>query len=169
MAALPSSESNATGTALLAILVLALAGQLAWWTWRFVAPDRRVEAAGERDSGIDLDAVARLLGASRASVAIGPSVHLKGGIGPPPGPGAANNDFSFARKDLDTALRDPGQLGYLGQIGVAPGGGVRLDAAPPGSLAAKLGLQPGDVIRRVNGQSISSPGDLARLYQQFAT
>ena len=27
-----------------------------------------------------------------------------------------------------------------------PGGGVRLEAAPSGSLAQKLGLQPGDII-----------------------
>jgi general secretion pathway protein C len=79
------------------------------------------------------------------------------------------NDFSFTRRDLDQALRDPSQLNYLGQIGMPPGGGVRLDAAPPGSLASKLGLQSGDVIRKVNGQSIGSSGDLARLYQQFAT
>ncbi len=77
--------------------------------------------------------------------------------------------FAFSRKDLDDALKDPGQLGYLGRIGMPPGGGVRLDEAPPGSLAARLGLQPGDVIRKVNGQAVASTGDLARLYQQFAT
>ena len=75
--------------------------------------------------------------------------------------------YTFSRKELDDALRDPNQLGYLGQIGVPPGGGVRMDQAPPGSLAAKLGLQPGDVIKRVNAQAIASTGDLARLYTQF--
>ena len=79
------------------------------------------------------------------------------------------NRYSLSRKELDEALRDPSQLEYLGQIGMPPGGGVRLDAAPAGSLAAKLGLQPGDVIKKVNGQPVASPGDLARLYQQFAT
>lgn len=79
------------------------------------------------------------------------------------------NSFSLSRKELDDALRDPNQLNYLGQIGVPPGGGVRMEAAPAGSLAQKLGLQPGDIIKRVNGQSVASPGDLARLYQQFAT
>lgn len=79
------------------------------------------------------------------------------------------NRYSLSRHELDEALRDPSQLEYLGQIGMPPGGGVRLDAAPAGSLAAKLGLQPGDVIRKVNGQTVASPGDLARLYQQFAT
>jgi S1-C subfamily serine protease len=79
------------------------------------------------------------------------------------------NNFSLSRKELDDALRDPNQLGYLGQIGMPPNGGVRMDAAPNGSLAQKLGLQPGDIIKKVNGQSVASPGDLARLYQQFAT
>lgn len=82
---------------------------------------------------------------------------------------SGQTSFNFSRKELDEALRDPNQLNYLGQIGVPPGGGVRMEAAPPGSLAQKLGLQPGDIIKRVNGQSVASPGDLARLYQQFAT
>ncbi|MEP7069363.1 MAG: type II secretion system protein N [Usitatibacter sp.] len=79
------------------------------------------------------------------------------------------NNYSISRKELDDALRDPNQLGYLGQIGVPPGGGVRMEAAPNGSLSQKLGLQPGDVIKKVNGQNVASPGDLARLYTQFAT
>lgn len=79
------------------------------------------------------------------------------------------NAFSFSRKDLENALKDPGQLAFLGRIGMPQGGGVRLDEAPPGSLAARLGLQPGDVIKKVNGQAVASAGDLARLHQQFAT
>ncbi len=79
------------------------------------------------------------------------------------------NSFTISRKELDDALRDPNQLSYLGQIGMPQGGGVRMEAAPGGSLAQKLGLQPGDIIRKVNGQNVASPGDLARLYTQFAT
>lgn len=79
------------------------------------------------------------------------------------------NNYSLSRRELDDALRDPNQLGYLGQIGMPPGGGVRMESAPSGSLANKLGLQPGDVIRKVNGQNVASTGDLARLYTQFAT
>jgi general secretion pathway protein C len=77
------------------------------------------------------------------------------------------NNYSLSRKELDEALRDPGQLNHLGMIGVPPKGGVRMDQAPPGSLAQKLGLQPGDVIKKVNGQTVASAGDLARLYTQF--
>jgi general secretion pathway protein C len=79
------------------------------------------------------------------------------------------NSFSLSRKELDDALRDPSQLNYLGQIGMPQGGGVRMEQAPAGSLAQKLGLQPGDVIRKLNGQAVASTGDLARLYTQFAT
>jgi len=82
---------------------------------------------------------------------------------------SGSNNYTLSRKELDDALRDPNQLSYLGQIAVPPGGGVRMDAAPSGSLAQKLGLQPGDIIKKVNGQNVASTGDLARLYQQFAT
>jgi general secretion pathway protein C len=77
------------------------------------------------------------------------------------------NSFNLSRKELDDALRDPNQLNYLGALGTPAGGGVRMEQAPPGSLAQKLGLQPGDVIRKVNGQPIASQGDLARIYTQF--
>jgi general secretion pathway protein C len=80
-----------------------------------------------------------------------------------------SNNYSLSRKELDEALRDPGQLNFLGQIGTPPKGGVRMELAPPGSLAQKLGLQPGDVIKKVNGQTVASAGDLARLYTQFNT
>jgi general secretion pathway protein C len=79
------------------------------------------------------------------------------------------NNYTMSRKELDDALRDPNQLNYLGQIGMPPGGGVRMEQAPVGSLAQKLGLQPGDVIKKVNGQNVASTGDLARLYTQFNT
>jgi general secretion pathway protein C len=81
---------------------------------------------------------------------------------------AGANAFTFARKDLDNALKDPQQMGYLGRIGQGTNG-VRVEDAPPGSLARKLGLEPGDILKRINGQAVNSPGDLARLYQQFST
>jgi len=82
---------------------------------------------------------------------------------------SSDTSYSFSRKELDDALRDPGQLSYLGSIGMPQGGGVRMEAAPAGSLASKLGLQPGDVIKKINGQPVGGSGDLARFYQQFAT
>ncbi len=81
---------------------------------------------------------------------------------------SGGNQFTFSRRELDEALKDPAQLAYLGRIGVVPQLGVRLEEAPAGSLAQKLGLQPGDVIRKVNGQPVASTGDLARIYTQFS-
>ena len=76
-------------------------------------------------------------------------------------------DYAFSRADLDRALREPGQLGHLGALSVSAEGGVRIEQAPAGSLAERLGLRPGDVIRTVNGQQIRSDDDLRRLYEQF--
>ncbi len=79
------------------------------------------------------------------------------------------NSYSLSRQELNTVLQDPRQMEFLGRIGVAPGGGVRVDEAPANSLSNKLGLQAGDVITNINGQPVASPGDLARLYSQFGT
>ena len=79
------------------------------------------------------------------------------------------NQFSLSRSELNTTLQDPSQLTYTGRIGIHPQGGVRMDSAPAGSLPDKLGLKEGDVIKSINGQPVSSPGDLARLYGQFSS
>lgn len=82
---------------------------------------------------------------------------------------AAGGGYGLSRQELNTVLQDPRQMEFLGQIGVAPGGGVRVDGAGANTLAGKLGLQTGDVISAVNGQPVNSAGDLARLYSQFNT
>jgi general secretion pathway protein C len=243
----PASRAHRILDALLVIaLVLVLAWQLAYWTWRFAAPPAVVEARTDAGGNVDLAAIAKLFGGAPSAVsstqnASRNGLRLKGVIAPTPGVAASaifstgsgkdlaiyvghevqpgvklkevhpdhvilsrngvderldlepmrggaapaktarqrgfhlnvarsgENAYSLSRKELDDALRDPNQLNYLGQIGIPPGGGVRMEAAPAGSLAAKLGLRPGDIIRKVNGQAVASPGDLARRYQQFAT
>ena len=82
---------------------------------------------------------------------------------------AAGGGYSLSRQELNGVLQDPRQMEFLGQIGVAPGGGVRIDGASANTLAGKLGLQSGDIISAVNGQPVNSAGDLARLYSQFNT
>ena len=234
------------GTLLVAALVVALAWQLAHWTWVFAAP-RMSSAPPAMPGGADLATAAKLFGgadvvADTRAVSSGSGLRLKGVVAPSPGttasavfnaggkdiavmldaeiqpgvrlvavyrdhvlvsrggvreridldvriaaipkgPGgvgsapqfrlnvarSGSNGFTFSRKDLENALKDPGQLNYLGKIGSPQGGGVRVDEAPPGSLASKLGLQPGDVIKKVNGQAVASAGDLARLHQTFST
>ncbi len=247
MATVPQPEkAGAVQILVQVVLVLVLAWQLAYWTWRFAAPAPLASPPDRAVAPVDLPAIARLFGAAAPASSAAdsaPGLRLKGVVAPTPGvaasaifaspggkdaavfvgggvapgvkldevhpdhvivaragvrsridleqrhgsapsaargearaPGfrinvahASANQYSFARRELDEALRDPNQLGYLGQIGMPAGGGVRMEAAPAGSLAAKLGLQPGDIIRKVNGQPVASPGDLARLYQQFAT
>jgi len=49
-----------------------------------------------------------------------------------------------------------------------PGGsqGLVIPNIPPGSMLERLGLQPGDVIRTVNGEAVRSEADVARIVQQ---
>ncbi len=82
---------------------------------------------------------------------------------------ASGGGYSLSRQELNGVLQDPRQMEFLGAIGVAPGGGVRIDGAGANTLAGKLGLQSGDVISSINGQPVNSAGDLARFYSQFAT
>lgn len=124
-----------------------------------VLPDHVLVRRGGVDERIDLDKPRSGVTTARVDTQAAGFRMNVGRSGP--------NSFSFSRGELDDALRDPKQLSFLGLIGNPPGGGVRMDQAPPGSLAQKLGLQPGDVIKKVNGQVIASQGDLARIYTQF--
>lgn len=126
-----------------------------------VHPDHAIVARAGVEERIELEAL-RSLGAPPALASRSAGFKLNVAR-------TGTNSYSLSRKELDDALRDPNQLNYLGQIGSPPGGGVRMEQAPPGSLAQKLGLQPGDIIKKVNGQAVASSGDLARLYQQFGT
>jgi general secretion pathway protein C len=124
-----------------------------------------VSRAGARER-IDLEKPSRALAANTATP--GP----RGARAAPGGfklnvSKSGSNIYTISRKELDEALRDPNQLNYLGMIGPPVKDGVRMEAAPPNSLAQKLGLQPGDIIKKVNGQKVASTGDLARVYTQF--
>jgi general secretion pathway protein C len=79
------------------------------------------------------------------------------------------NAYALSRQELNNVLQDPRQMAFLGRIGNAASGGVKVEDAPSGSLLDKLGIKTGDVITGLNGQPVNSPGDLARLYQQFGT
>ncbi len=81
----------------------------------------------------------------------------------------SRNAFALSRGELNTVLQDPRQINYLGSITSAPNGGVQVQDATAGSLANKLGLQPGDIITQINGQPVNGAGDLARFYGQFGS
>lgn len=80
-----------------------------------------------------------------------------------------SNAYALSRQELNSVLQDPRQMAFTGRIGVAATGGVRVEDAPSGSLLDKLGIKTGDILTGLNGQPVNSPGDLARLYQQFGT
>jgi general secretion pathway protein C len=46
------------------------------------------------------------------------------------------------------------------------GRGLVIQAIPPGSALERLGLQPGDVVRSVNGEAVTNEADIARIMQQ---
>ena len=75
--------------------------------------------------------------------------------------------FNVSRGELGAALADPRQLANLGRVSPNPAGGVQVEDVPPGSLAERLGLQPGDVVRNINGTPVNSPADITRLYGQL--
>lgn len=53
----------------------------------------------------------------------------------------------------------------VGRVALA-GGGLTVQEAPPGSMLDRFGLQPGDVIKSVNGAPVAGQADIARLYAQ---
>lgn len=87
-------------------------------------------------------------------------------IPPPAAAAPAPSNFNLSRSEVQKSLQDPKQLANLGRVNANPGGGVLVEEVPPGSMAQQLGLQPGDVIRTVNGNAVNAPTDLGRLYQR---
>lgn len=77
------------------------------------------------------------------------------------------NAYSVSRNNLTSALQSGNSNIRLGQLTAASGGGMLVTDASSGSLADKLGLQVGDLLRNVNGQPVSSMADLSRIYQRF--
>jgi len=103
-----------------------------------------------------------------------------GGAAPPPIPSRppisgrptsplppSSGNYNLSRGEVNAQMRDTKQMANLGRVAPSPGGGVMIEDLPPSSLAEKMGLQIGDVIRTVNGNAVNSPADLARLYQQL--
>lgn len=57
----------------------------------------------------------------------------------------------------------PGVPGAPGAPGTPQG--LVIQSVPPGSLLERFGLQPGDVVRSVNGEVVASEADVARILQ----
>lgn len=139
-------------------------------------PESAFCAGEEISPGVQLDSVQRdriviVRGGAREAVL------MKDAEGTPGVPAAAapqpivqpsGNRQIVDRRQLQQQL---GRPEFLGQAVIVPnpGGGFLVREMQPGSLYEKLGLRPGDVIRTVNGQPVSSMDDVMRLYQQFGS
>lgn len=68
-------------------------------------------------------------------------------------------DVERAMTDMNALSRDARILPVFGQ-----GGGFRFTHVRPGSLYTQLGIQSGDVVRRVNGYTLDDPGKLLEVF-----
>ena len=77
----------------------------------------------------------------------------------------------LAKSTVNAALTDLSQLATQARIvpsfknGVA--NGFKLFSIVPDSLYAKIGIQNGDVIRRINGYEMNSPDKALEIYQKL--
>jgi len=78
------------------------------------------------------------------------------------GPAAATAEGNFAAGDADQRQ----QAKITRGMSAAAGGGIVVTATPPGSVAGQLRLREGDVIVAVNGESVSTPEEFARIYRE---
>jgi general secretion pathway protein C len=90
---------------------------------------------------------------------------------PPPPPIVQPSSTGGQVVDRRQLQQQLGKPEFLSQALIVPNpdGGFLVRQIQPGSLYEKLGLRPGDVIRNVNGQALTSMDDVMRLYQQFGT
>jgi general secretion pathway protein C len=105
------------------------------------------------------------------------------GIAPIPQPGMAaagggegvkqlsENQYVVAKSEINNALTNLSDLATKARIvpsfknGVA--NGFKLFSIVPDSLYAKIGVQNGDVIRRINGYEMNSPDKALEIYQKL--
>ncbi len=130
-----------------------------------VRPDHIIVARGGVREKIEIDRMSAANTAASAAVnKAPPAASFRLNVA-----SSSRNAYSLSRSELNNVLQDPNQINFLGNIAAASTGGVQVKDAPAGSLAQKLGLQPGDIISSINGQPVSGPGDLARFYGQFGS
>ena len=83
----------------------------------------------------------------------------------------SENQYVLARATVNGALSDLSQLATQARIvpsfknGVA--NGFKLFSIVPDSLYSKIGIQNGDVIRRINGYEMNSPDKALEIYQKL--
>ncbi len=96
---------------------------------------------------------------------------------PPPSNGGdgvkqlSENQYVVAKKEIDAALTNLSDLATKARIVPSFKNGVpngfKLFSIVPDSLYAKIGVQNGDVIRRINGYEMNSPDKALEIYQKL--
>jgi general secretion pathway protein C len=116
------------------------------------------------------------------SAAAAPNIGVTPLVPPPPGQPAqaaggegvrqlSENQYVVARSEINNALTNLSDLATKARIvpsfknGVA--NGFKLFSIVPDSLYAKIGVQNGDVIRRINGYEMNSPDKALEIYQKL--
>jgi len=141
-------------------------------------PESAFCAGDEISPGVRLDSVQRdriviLRGGAREAVLMKDAEATPGpaAAAAPPAPIVQSTGDHRQIVDRRQLQQQLGRPEFLGQAVIvpSPGGGFLVREMQPGSLYEKLGLRPGDVIRTVNGQPVSSMDDVMRLYQQFGS
>jgi membrane-associated protease RseP (regulator of RpoE activity) len=67
----------------------------------------------------------------------------------------------------DTIQQDERQVAKITRgLTANPGGGILVEAVPDGSVASQLRVEAGDVIVSVNGATVTSPEEFARIYRE---
>ena len=140
-------------------------------------PDIGIVKGSEIKPGVKLDAVnvdhilivhdglvERVdLGSAKASpvvpgqLATGQSVHVQALPG---------SRFSVSRGEFTSLLADPRQVAMLAMLGTHPGGGIVINDSLDAALMGKLGLRQGDIIQKINGQTIAGKDDLLKVVME---
>ncbi|MDF1562216.1 MAG: type II secretion system protein GspC [Deltaproteobacteria bacterium] len=83
----------------------------------------------------------------------------------------AENEYVVAQEEIEKTLSNLNTIATQARIvpafknGVAQG--FKLFSIRPGSLYAKIGIQNGDVIKKINGYDINSPDKALEVYQKL--
>lgn len=75
-----------------------------------------------------------------------------------------NDTWTVARSKLDGWVSDPGRLGATA---TQKSNGYALAGVRDGSDAEALGAESGDVVKRINGKSLTSTTDLLKLWAEL--
>jgi general secretion pathway protein C len=92
--------------------------------------------------------------APAAPAATSQSVHVQAITG---------SKFSVSRGEFTSLLSDPRQVAMLALLGTNPGGGIVINDAVDAGLMGKLGLRQGDIIQKINGQTVAGKDDLLKI------